>query len=442
MTEEKSMMERMLAGEFDGLEIIDDGAATEGAEEIVDTPESIGNEDTEVEEATEGNIETEDTGDGQDQENVESEVEETPENTLVESGNEEDAETEQKSDGSDEENAEIDYKKKYEELEGQSAKYKDYYDKVTSEFSANGKTVKGFTDPNKVIQAQQALYGLEEKFAMFKKYRPYHAPLEKRGMIQNQEKFDLAMNIMDGNKEAIAKHLRDLSIDPITDLELDEESNYQVEPTTASEIDLAIDDVLDTASTIGVKQDVERVLFNEWDDKSVVNLLSTPESRNVFIEHMKKDESGNSIFNEVTARVKEKSALAGGTGFSTLSSIEKYNTALQEISEEKSQNQAVQAQEPTTQVTPDMSTAISSAEKAIADKIAAAKAEAIEEYKRKLETSNNKSGNSEARNRAASLSTKHTAPSSKSDQSKTADPMKLEGKDFMDYWTKLQRVGL
>ena len=173
MTEEKSMMERMLAGEIDGLEIIDDGVTDEGAEEIVDTPENINNEDTEVEETTEDNAETEDTDDGQDQENVESEVEETPENTLVESGNEEEAETEQKSDGSDGENAEIDYKKKYEELEKQSAKYKDYYDKVTSEFSANGKTVKGFTDPNKVIQAQQALYGLEEKFAMFKKYRPW-----------------------------------------------------------------------------------------------------------------------------------------------------------------------------------------------------------------------------------------------------------------------------
>ena len=270
--------------------------------------------------------------------------------------------------------------------------------------------------------------------------RDSHAPLEKRGMIQDKEKFDLAMNIMDGNKEAIIKHLRDLNIDPVTDLDVDEETNYQIEPTTASEIDLAIDDVLDTASTVGVKQDVERVLFNEWDDKSVVDLLSTPESRNLFIEHMKKDENGNSIFNEVTARVREKSALAGGTGFSTLSSIEKYNVALQEISQEKSQNQITQ-QAPDTQTTPDMSTAISNAEKAIADKIAAAKAEAIEEYKRKLEA-NNKSGNSEARNRAASLSTKHTAPSNKNNQSKEVDPMKLDGKDFMDYWTKLQRVGL
>jgi hypothetical protein len=72
---------------------------------------------------------------------------------------------------------EIDPAKELEELR----KYKEFYDKVTGEFVANGRKVRGFTDPDKLIQAQQMAYGFSEKMAAFKKYKPYIKAIEDKG---------------------------------------------------------------------------------------------------------------------------------------------------------------------------------------------------------------------------------------------------------------------
>lgn len=458
---EGSMIERMMRGEFDDVEITE---STESSEENTgDTAGSedpaqaaVNNDDNSGDDISVGDdnndddtasvdadaavdvddLDTKDQGDGADSDNDDSTGDLADDdgsvNDPVDSDSGSKAETKDQSDGNGADNDEPNYKEEYEKLLNESKTYKDYYEKVTSEFTANGVKVKGFTDPEKTIQAMQAMYGLEDKFSKLKKYKKFHAPLEKRGMITDQAKFDLAMNIMDGDKEAIKAHMKNLNIDPI-DMDLDE-VNYQGTSTTSSDIELGLNDIIDASANAGIKNDVERVLYNDWDQDSVVDLLSTESSRNLFIEHMKPDANGNSIFKAVTAKAREMSVM--NSGFADKNSIQKYNAALNELRiEQNEQSQKNSGSE--TASKPSVNDSLAEAQAAEAKKVAEASAAAVAKYKLEMEEKNRVAD--EARKKAASVSQNKTV---KKSTKKEVDPMKLEGENFVDYWKQLTRAGL
>jgi len=466
---EGSMIERMMRGEFDSVEIseevpaddsdvdldsIDDSdpaqAAVNDDDDNVDSDNSDDadsdsnsnnddNDDTASVDATDDDnvddLDTNNQDDGTDLDNDDNTDDSTGDddsvNDPVASDSDSDTDTKDQDDGLDPDNAEPNYKEEYEKLLEDSKFHKDYYDKVTGEFTANGVKVNGFKDPDKTIQAMQAMYGLEDKFSKLKKYKKFHAPLEKRGMITDQAKFDMAMNIMDGDKEAMKAHMKSLNMEPI-DFDMDE-VNYQGQSTTSSDIELGLNDILDVSATAGIKQDVERVLYNDWDQDSVVDLLSTEGSRNMFVEHMKPDSDGNSVFNTVSNKVKEMSVL--NAGFSDQNDIQKYNAALSELEKEYGEEQSRGAK--SQEAKPSVNDAIAEATSAEAKKISDAEEAAVSKYKLELESKNKVAD--DARKKAASVSTKKTV---KKTVKKEADPMKLEGDNFMDYWKQLERAGL
>lgn len=473
---EGSMIERMMRGEFDSIEISEevptDDSDSLDADDNTDSDDNIDtdidsaqaavnddddnsddnsdddsnlnsdsddNDDTaSVDSADDDNVDDSDTNnqdDGTDSDNDDNTDDSTDDddsvNDPVASDSDSDTDTKDQDDGLDSDNDEPNYKEQYEKLLEDSKLHKDYYDKVTGEFTANGQTVHGFKDPDKTIQAMQAMYGLEDKFSKLKKYKKFHAPLEKRGMITDQAKFDLAMNIMDGDKEAMKAHMKNLNMEPI-DFDMDE-VNYKGQSAVSSDIELNLNDMLDVSATAGIKQDVERVLYNDWDQDSVVDLLSTEGSRNMFVEHMKPDADGNSVFNTVSSKVKEMSVL--NAGFSDQNDIQKYNAALQELEKEYSEEQARTHE--SDQAKSSVNDAIAEAQSAEAKKISDAEEAAVSKYKLELENKNKVAD--DARKKAASVSQKKTV---KKNVKKEPDPMKLEGDDFMDYWKRLERAGL
>ena len=60
-------------------------------------------------------------------------------------------------------------------------------------------------------------------------YKPYLKALKDKGIIGNEEKFNFAMSLLDGDKATIKRHLESLKIDPV-DLELDDDANAQYSP--------------------------------------------------------------------------------------------------------------------------------------------------------------------------------------------------------------------
>lgn len=219
---------------------------------------------------------------------------------------------------------EVDYKAQYDELLKTSADYKNFYDQATGEFVANGKTVNGFTDPKKIIQSQQMAAGLNEKMRTFKKYKGHMKLLDEKGLIDDPDKFNLALQLLEGDPEAIKKHIKDLEIDPF---EMDmEKIDYVSKNQLPSQSSMDFDNIMENANSMGVGKLAEDTLLNKWDQGSTIKVMNDPAYSSELLEHMQ-----TGTFDAVQARIEEKMRTDRYNQFSSLDSLTQYADALNEL---------------------------------------------------------------------------------------------------------------
>jgi len=458
MAEEYETVADELEAMINGTHETEEVAPDEIEDEIADANAEDNNEDTEgTDTPTEDPADDDDTNDlddGQDDDTSddagEPEDEEDLENAQVDESNLDDEgensddegnddtpadddgekddtsedDTKDSNDGASTDTPETDYEKQYEELMSKNQELQGFYDQVTADFKANGKMVKGFKDPKKIIQSNQMAAGYGEKMAGFKQYRPFMAPLKERGMLEDLDKFNLAMNIIDGDKEALKQHIKNLEIDPVTDLDIDEGINYTGKNHASDETDLALDDMFERARSTGVEDQLRDVLFDKWDRASAAELINDPISRKGIVDHL-----STGVYDAVMERVSENKRTDADGLYSTKSNLVQYQLAAEELKREFDQD--VQAER-------ERNEAQQAAEQARLQQEAEAAAEAKrqadliaqQEYKAKV-AQNNKA--EEARKKAASVSKRKSKPAPK----KAFDPMALDGDKFQDYFNSL-----
>jgi len=317
----------MLDGSFRDESVDEDAEDT--ADEDNDDEEQEEEEDTDQEEESADDDTLDEDSDGDLDEDSEDEEDDEEEDTLVEDDSsddedgedeptdeesEEDTDTEEPIDGEAPDTDVIDYKAFYESV-------------VNTEFVVNGKKTKGFADPQKIIQSQQMAGGFSEKMAGFKQYRPFMAPLKERGMLDDQSKFDLAMNILDGDKEAIKSHLQSLNIDPL-DLDMDV-IEYSGKRNVASDESMVIEDTMERAKAAGIEDRVRQVIGNEWDPASFQEFVSNDAVRNDLLQHM---ESG--VYDRVQDKMSEMSRSDYNGTYGSKTTINKYRAAVAELQRE------------------------------------------------------------------------------------------------------------
>lgn len=314
-------------------------------------------------------------------------------------------ETKGDNDGKNPETAKID--------ESEYNKYKEFYEKVTgAEFMANGRKVKGLVDPDKIIQSQQMSHGFSDKMAGFKKYRPYMNPLKERGMLEDPEKFNLAMNLIDGDREAIKKHLKSLDIDPIVDLDI-EKINYTGKNHVTSSSSINIDDALESARSHGVEDRIRKVIGEQWDEASFNEFANDANTRKDLIEHM-----ADGTYDNVQDKISEIKRTDFDGSFSSLKSTDQYRRAIQVLRQETQSEGLVEAKA-----------------KEEADRLAKVEEEKnkileerkLAEYKAQVEKKNNQVR--EERKKASSISRKKP----KAKPAAKFDPMKLEGDELDNF---------
>ena len=340
-----------------------------------------------------------------------------------ETGN--DSEEDSKSDGDTgsekaETAEEIDYKKEYAKILEEKAKYEDFYNQVTGEFVANGRKTKGFDDPKKIIQAQQMAAGYTEKMVAFKKYKPFMNTLKEKGILDNPDKFNFAMSLLDGDPEALKKQIKSLEIDPF---EMDMDNiNYVPKNQIASDIEIALDEVMETASQYGIDDKVQKIISKDWDDRSVIELLEDPQNSADLINHI-----SSGVYDVVQDRIAEKQRIDVNGVYISKPAIEQYREAARELEQEymeymQTQNQgnsepqqtnAEATQEPAEYVNPEQT-------------------RQAEEYKAKVEKQNAQTN--EARRKATSLSRKKRGTRKPKPQ---IDPLTLDDDKFTDYLDSL-----
>jgi hypothetical protein len=309
-------------------------------------------------------------------------------------------------------------------------KLKKFYDEIANaEFVANGKKVKGFTDPSKIIRSQQMLHDYSNKMRGINEYKPYLKALKDKGIIGNEEKFNFAMSLLDGDKATIKKHLESLKIDPV-DLELDDDENVQYSPRNyiPSKESLVLDEAMDIAKSSGIEDKLRTVIAKEWDEESFGEFLRDPRVRNDLITHMQ-DGSFDTIQNKMTEM--EMLDLTGS--FRGLKSTDKYRAAIAEINREiqyqynrQSVNPSIPPQQQYYRPAPVGQNQYQP--NAEAERLALAAKEA--EYKAMAEK---KLRDDEARKRAAMITKKKSVTVTQ----KKFDPLALEGDDLDNFVNEL-----
>ena len=295
-------------------------------EEEEDETQNRNLEDTENGQSEDGDADTNANNDDLKQDTASGSNGENSENSQVENSNtnaNQNADTANPEDAKGSETGKID-PAEYEKL-------KKFYDEIANaEFVANGKKVKGFTDPSKIIRSQQMLHDYSNKMRGINEYKPYLKTLKDKGIIGNEEKFNFAMSLLDGDKATIKKHLESLKIDPV-DLELDDDANAQYSPRNymPSKESLVLDEAMDIARSSGVEDKLRTVIAKEWDEESFGEFLRDPRVRNDLITHMQ-DGSFDTIQNKMTEM--EMLDLTGS--FRGLKSTDKYRAAIAEINRE------------------------------------------------------------------------------------------------------------
>ena len=368
-------------------------------------------EDTEGDNDEDENSDTNQLNDGltNDTENKSSEGD--SENSQVEQSNgnaEGNADTSNPEDAKGAETGKID-PAEYERL-------KKFYDEIANaEFIANGKKVKGFTDPSKIIRSQQMLHDYSNKMRGINEYKPYLKALKEKGIIGDEEKFNFAMSLLDGDKATIKKHMEALKID-LVDLELDEDSKYVPKNYIPSKQSMVLDEAMEIASNIGVDSKLRSVIAKDWDDDSFSEFLNNPSVRNDLLTHMQ-----DGTYEIVQNKINELEMLDMNGSYRGLKSTDKYRAAIAEINRENQsrpvnpsayQNQYANQQQ--------NNGSYIDAERARLADLAAKEAE----YKAMAEK---KLRDDEARKKAAMITKKKTTTVTQ----KKFDPLELEG-DALD----------
>lgn len=441
-------LDSILNGNFDEEDYKEEGTEEEDdAENIEDTDEDSDedeNEETNDENADSSDDTLDESEDDENEENAQENEDKSNEDEKEEEKSNdglEDKSEEESGDEKDESNSDDNTESESNADENKSTvDYKSFYEALTNaEFKANGKMVKGFTDPSKIIRAQQMLYGFEEKMSGFKQYRPFVGSLKKTGMIDNPEKFNMMMDIMSGDKEALKAFIKYSNIDPIIDLDLDT-VNYNGKNYIDSKQSLDIEDTLEIAKNLGIEDKFRETVGKKWDDESFKEFTSTPEVREDLLEHMTNrinpnDETSPIIYDAVQDKIAEMKLLDNNGMFNAKSSINQYRAAVVALSNDlrarsanqqnvkKEENNATIAQAQPKQTT-------------IAD-VEAEKAKILQKRKEeeyKVELERKEKLDAEKRKKASSVS--KTKPTTVEKKQKF-DPLALSGDDFRSYFDSL-----
>lgn len=336
-------------------------------------------EEAEQEESTEAD--TEDTATAEEADNtVEDTDQETDTEENEETNEENDDSAKETSDAAEEgqeEHTQDDAGESEDESEAtEEINYKEFYEKVAlAKFTANGREVEGFKNPDDLIRAQQMLHGYSDKMKVFKEYKPFIKTLEERGITADPEKFKLTMSLLDGDPEAIKKVLKDKNIDPL-ELDLDD-IKYVPKVKLPSEAQLLIEETYEQAENLGVGSKFNRVISKDWDVPSLQEFVRNGAVRADLLQHLK-DGTYDIVQNEI-----KRMELLDSTGvLDGMNSVEKYRAAIANLQRQVPTTPAKKVVAPTVTAVDKTAEAKKAAEEAEFKRRAAEKEQEIAEQRR------------------------------------------------------------
>ena len=148
-----------------------------------------------------------------------------------------------------------------------------FYDKVSSPIKANGRKLKVKSAEDAVRLMRQGA-GYHKKMEQLRPARDISRTLAENG-LSDPNAINYLIDLAKGNKSAIIEMLKKHKINPV-DLDIEEDSNYQVTNYAGSKEDNLFRDVLDEVSATPDGQALVLEVKTQWDKESQDNLRSNP----------------------------------------------------------------------------------------------------------------------------------------------------------------------
>lgn len=158
----------------------------------------------------------------------------------------------------------------------------DFFNSVTSEFIANGRPVK-ITDPNDIKTLMQKGLNYNKKMEAIKPHLRIVKTLEQNNLI-DPEKLQFAIDLVNGDKTAIAKLLKETNTDSYELPNLDE-TPYTPKSRIATEKEVLVEDVLKDICESPEGNFLMKEITSKWDQKSMEILSEAP----TFLYTLKED---------------------------------------------------------------------------------------------------------------------------------------------------------
>ena len=445
------ILDAVIDGSFDPADVVDND--DDNFEDTSDQDDDLANDnddndtgdedlDAEIAELQNQLVELEESDPNQDDDNQ----------AGVDSGNAQDNDKDKGKAPDDQEKDGEDNKSEEDEIiatidEEEFKKYKDFHDQlVNAEFTANGKKVKGVATVDGLIQSQRLARDYSLKMQGFKKYNPLIKTLKEQGLDENTDKFNLALQLLEGDKGALKKHLEDLGIDPRYDFDTESEEDQSLKfvpkDYRPSDSKMAYEDMLDEASTHGNEKKIHSILMEEWDDDSMAAVIGSEGARKALVEQV-----NNGVYDEVQEIVQKLEDR--DYGFRGKTAFEKYNYASEiwnethqvrketpeEIRQRLVEEMSGRTAEPQSSYTPVKDVVEHTPQvdrvKVEAEKAKLAKQQELAEYKRKLEQRETEL--EEYRNAASRSSKPKNSPKNNGLKYDPSSVSELEGEDVSAY---------
>lgn len=219
---------------------------------------------------------------------------------------------------------------------------KTFFDKVTSEFNANGKAFK-IDNAEDVVSLMQKGLNYNQKMAAMKPGMKVLKALQERG-IESVEDLGFLLDLQAKNPEAIARLVQESGVDAY---ELNEEKAQNYQPSVPQVSDELINFEM-TAKALEGNPHFDTVVtqLRTYDDQTRKEIFTKPQLLNVLTEHVQ-----NGYYDKICARLEQEQAVGRLQGMSFLQAYDTVGQAMFGAQPNPTTEQAVEVK-PTPVATP------------------------------------------------------------------------------------------
>ena len=232
----------------------------------------------------------------------------------AESQGQEDEESESDDEEEDSDNEDEEQEEEDEANDDAKSEAEKFYAKLTSPIKANGKehVIKDADEAERLIQMG---IGYTKRLEELKPARQLFKTFEQHNMLDN-ESISFAIDLVQGNKDAILKLIKDKGINPL-DLDTDDNIDYKSSVELAPEQSVDFDDVIHSIKD-SEHYDATINIVRSWDAKSKQDVSNNPAQIAHLNEHV-----ANGTYQKVSAEVEKLIAL-GNPDLKAMSELDRY----------------------------------------------------------------------------------------------------------------------